>query len=310
VSNKIIKNNHDHFFKSMMLEPKVIKELFECHLPTHIKSIINFDTIKPEKDSFITDELDERLSDMLVSVEFNGAPGYIYVLIEHQSKPEKLMPFRILKYLLSIWDLHLKTTKKQSLPAIYPLIFYSGFKKYNYSTCFFDLFDDRKLIKDILCNPYQLIDLSKISDKELMSQPWYGMFASVMKHSHDKNVIKFLKQITEALQPMVKLGGINYIYGILRYIIGTYDVAERDFVKAVKTNLPFIEEEKVMTIAEQYRQKGMQQGMQQGKIEALEAVATNLLKQNMSEHKVSTLTGLSIFYIKKLKKKLKIKTAN
>lgn len=51
MSDKIIKNDHDHFFKSMMLTPKVIKEFFEHHLPAHIKSIINFATIKPEKDS-------------------------------------------------------------------------------------------------------------------------------------------------------------------------------------------------------------------------------------------------------------------
>ena len=30
---------------------QVIEEFFEHHLPAHIKSIINFATIKPEKDS-------------------------------------------------------------------------------------------------------------------------------------------------------------------------------------------------------------------------------------------------------------------
>jgi len=71
------------------------------------------------------------------------------------------MPFRILKYLVSIWDLYLKTNKKKSqLPLIYPMIFYTGFNRYNYSTCLFDLFSDNKLAKDIFSNPYQLIDLS------------------------------------------------------------------------------------------------------------------------------------------------------
>jgi len=84
MSEKIIKNHHDHLFKNMMQDQKVIQEFFACHLPEHIKSILNFARIKPEKDTFITDELDERLSDLLVSVEFNKAPGYIYILIEHQ----------------------------------------------------------------------------------------------------------------------------------------------------------------------------------------------------------------------------------
>ena len=310
MSDKIIKNNHDHFFKSMMPEPKVIKEFFACHLPVHIKSMINFACIKPEKDSFITDELDERLSDLLVSVEFNKTPGYIYILIEHQSQPKKLMPFRILKYLVSIWDLHLKTNKKQQLPIIYPMIFYTGLKKYNYSTCFLDLFSDNKLAKDILCSPYQLIDLSQISDQELISQPWYGMFASVMKHAHDKNALEFLKQLTKNLQPLAKLEGIDYIYCILRYIMSTYDVAKPDFVTAVRKNLPFINEEKVMTIIEQSRQEGMLLGKQEGKLEALKSVAANLLRQGMSDNKVSALTDLSVFDIKVLKKKLNLERIN
>jgi len=59
-----------------------------------------------------------------------------------------------------------------------------------------------------------------------------------------------------------------------------------------------------MTIAEQYRQQDMLLGKQEGKLEALKAVATNLLKQNMPADKVIELTGLSITDIKKLKRNL------
>jgi len=239
--------------------------------------------------------------------------SYIYILVEHQTQPKKLMPFRILKYLVSIWDLHLKATKitkKSHLPIVYPIIFYTGRNKYKYSTCLFDLFSDNKLAKDILCNPCQLIDLSQISDTELTLQPWYGMFASVMKHAHDKkNTLEFLKQLTKNLQPLAKLKGIDFIYILLRYIIKTYDVDEQNFIKTVKTNLPFVEEE-TMTVAEQWRQQGMQQGMQIGEQKALETVAANLLKQGMSDDKVSAFTGLSVFNIKALKKTLNTKSVN
>ena len=140
------------------------------------------------------------------------------------------------------------------------------------------------------------------------------MFASVMKHAHDKNTLEFLQQLTKSLQLLAKLEGIDYIYGILRYIMSTYDVAKPDFVTTVRKNLPFIDEEKVMTIVEQCRREGRQEGMQigkqKGKLEALEIFATNLLKQNIPDDKISTFTGLSILEIKVLKKKLNIKTVN
>jgi len=155
-----------------------------------------------------------------------------------------------------------------------------------------------------------------------MSQAWYGMFASVMKHAHDKKAIGYLKKFTAMLRPMANLEGVDYIYRILRYIISTYDVDKQDFVKTVRTNLPFINEDKNMTIIEQCRQEGMQEGiqlgmqkavtiaeqcrqegMQEGKLEALETVAIKFLKKGMNYDMVSDFTGLPVIYIKKLNMK-------
>jgi predicted transposase/invertase (TIGR01784 family) len=133
-NNNQIKSPHDRFFRSMMTEPKVIREFFTQNLPENIRKIINFDTIKPQKDSFINDKLRLKIADILYAVDFIDQPGYLYVLIEHQSTPEKLMPFRILKYMISIMEQHLNKNKTNQLPIIYPMIFYTGERPYNYST--------------------------------------------------------------------------------------------------------------------------------------------------------------------------------
>lgn len=91
----------------------------------------------------------------------------------------------------------------------------------------------------------------------------------------------------------------DFIYTLLRYIIKTYDVAEADFIKTVKTNLPFIEKQ-TMTVAEQWKQ----QDIQLGKQKALEAIAIKLIKQGASNDKVSALTDLTILDIETLKKRL------
>lgn len=164
---------HDRFFRSMMTEPKVIREFFENNLPVNIRTAINFDSIQPQKDSFINDSLRLQIADILYSVEFGDQLGYLYVLIEHQSSPKELMPFRILQYMVAIMEHHLTKTGKNRLPIVYPLIFYNGWKPYNYSTNIFDLFGDKKeLAEDILWKPCQLIDLSKISDEKAKRSPF------------------------------------------------------------------------------------------------------------------------------------------
>jgi predicted transposase/invertase (TIGR01784 family) len=127
-----------------MAEPRVMKEFFAKNLPTNIRDVINLDSIQSQKESFINDSLKLQIADILYSAEFGDQLGYLYILIEHQSTPSELMPFRILQYMVAIMNHHLTKTGKNRLPIVYPMIFYNGWKPYNYSTNIFDLFGDKK----------------------------------------------------------------------------------------------------------------------------------------------------------------------
>ena len=69
---------HDKYFRFMMSDSVIARDFFEQYLPSNIKEIINFDKIHPQKDSFVGDNLKERIADMLFLTEFNSKPGYIY----------------------------------------------------------------------------------------------------------------------------------------------------------------------------------------------------------------------------------------
>ena len=145
----LIHNKHDKFFKATMANPKIAREFFEQNLPDHIKAVINFATIKLENESHIDNELKSQYTDLIYSAEFSGKQGYIYVLVEHQSSPDNLMAFRLIKYMLAIMEDHLKKTNDGILPVVYPCIFYTGDKSYNYSTYLFDLFCDNKISAEV-----------------------------------------------------------------------------------------------------------------------------------------------------------------
>lgn len=328
---------HDRFFRAMMTDPKVIREFFEQNLPANIRAVINFDSIQHEKESFINDKLRLQIADMLYSVEFGDQLGYLYLLIEHQNTPTELMSFRILQYMVAIMNHHLTITDKNILPVIYPMIFYNGWKPYNYSTDIFDLFGDKKgLAQDILWKPCQLIDLSKISDEKLKNHLFYGVFAYVMKHIYEKDFLPVLKNILDDIKSIENQCGLDYISTILTYILEAGEIDKRHFVDTVKTSLSTIDEEKIMTLAEQFRQEGyqkgkaegftvaeqfrqdglqeglqkglqeglqegLQKGMQEGKAEAFSTVAMRLLSQGLDIEQIATATGLTPEKIKLLK---------
>jgi len=54
-----------------------------------------------------------------------------------------------------------------------------------------------------------------------------------------------------------------------------------------------VDEEQIMTIAEQYRRKGVQQGREEGQEKALQIVAEELRREGFSSSKVAKILALS-----------------
>ncbi|MFA6409729.1 MAG: Rpn family recombination-promoting nuclease/putative transposase [Gammaproteobacteria bacterium] len=285
---------HDRFFRSAMSNSNVMQEFFAENLPDNIKKIIDPVSIKPLPDSFIDDDLKLQITDLLFSANFHREQGYIYLLVEHQSTPDPFIAFRIWKYVLAVMQRHLKEVDKKCLPIVYPMIFYTGWKPHNYSTDFFDLFGENKeLAREIFTKPYRLIDLSRIPDTRLQETLRYGVLARTMKHIWEKDFLPTLKKLVVNLREIEKSGELSYIYSTLSYIVEAGSIHKpEDFREIIKNGLTDVDEEQIMTIAEQYRQKGIQQGREEG-LCVVKTVASRLLKEGSSLTKVARLTGLS-----------------
>ena len=107
-----------------MNNPKVVQEFFEKNLPASLKDKVDFSSIQSQNTSFINDKLRLNMADLLYSVKIQNEESYFYILVEHQSRPDKLMPFRLVKYMVSIMDNHLQKKGGTKLPFIYPMVFY------------------------------------------------------------------------------------------------------------------------------------------------------------------------------------------
>ncbi len=217
-SNKSILTPHDRYTRSSFLEPEVAREFFEKYLPLEIKSIIELETLTPQPESVIAEDLHMQVVDILFTVQTKDGPGYIYLLIEHASSPSKMLPLRMSKYVVAIMDRHYQRTKETSLPIVYPLIFYTGKRPFKYSTNFYTLFKElKKLARIIYSNPFRLIDLQKISDEELNAMPWFRVIGLTMKHIKSSNFSSKLKTVIESFRQDERTNGSEYIDRTLLY---------------------------------------------------------------------------------------------
>ncbi len=84
-----------------------------------------------------------------------GNPGYLHVVIEHQSKPDKKMAFRMMRYSIAAMHRHLEADHDK-LPLVVPILFYQGeATPYPLSMCWFDMFYSPELARRVYNSPFR-----------------------------------------------------------------------------------------------------------------------------------------------------------
>lgn len=258
---------HDKAFKASLSNKQVAKEFFDQHLPEAVKQVIDFESLTLCSDTYVDDELRLLASDIVYAVNIKNQPGYLYTLLEHQRNPDKLMPFRIIKYVLAIMDKHLKQhPKEQKLPLVIPLVFYQGKTPYPYSTDIKNLVAaPRDLIDLFLFQPFKLIESGQLSDEELRQRQLAGLVQLVFKHIDDNDILDWLPQSMQLVIQADKQGATNLLLTLIRYTLEAADTQQpQNVVKLLVDNLSQEVKENVMTVAERLQLIGFSQGEQQG----------------------------------------------
>jgi predicted transposase/invertase (TIGR01784 family) len=176
-----IKNPHDRTFKKLMSHLQVAKDMFCQHLPKEVLKVINLDTLVLTNANYVDAQLHESASDVVYQVKTTGNKhGYIYCLCEHQSTPDKNMPFRFLQYTCRIMGDHLSQGHKY-LPLVIPILVYNGERTpYPYSVDLFDQFADKSMAEQLMFKPAQLVDLTAISDDQLLQRKQADVFLKIL----------------------------------------------------------------------------------------------------------------------------------
>ena len=184
---------HDAIAKTFLSDLTVAKDFLNSHLPAEIKAQVDFKTLQLEPTSFVDETLKHYTSDILYSIDIDHQPGFIYCLVEAQSTPDKMMPFRFWHYQSLILNHYLKANPDiEGLPVIVPLLLYTGKRSpYPYSLELVDCFADKALAKTNLYKPAYLIDLSQMSDDEIKQHGQVALLEMVQKHIHARDLMNF-----------------------------------------------------------------------------------------------------------------------
>jgi predicted transposase/invertase (TIGR01784 family) len=300
---------HDAVFKIFLNDPETAKDFLAIHLPAKLQQVCDLSTLRLEPGSYIDKDLRPFYSDVVYSLKTaNGHRGYIYTAVEHQSTPDKLMPFRLMRYALAIMQNHLRQGHDQ-LPLVIPMLFYHGMTSpYPLSMDWLDLFSEPELARALYSQSFPLVDVTAIPDNEIMQQKRMALLEIVLKHAR---VVRDLRELAEPIGSLLKLRLCTHeqLETLLAYMADVGDTADPAGLLRILAQSSPEYEEIVMTMAqklekigrEKGRQEGMATGMEKGFLEGKRAVARTLLMNGVAAELVMKATGLTAQELEQLK---------
>jgi len=263
---------HDAIVKRILGKPENAASELKLVLPREISALVDWPSLKLCPGSFVDSLLAERRTDLLFSVRYAGNEARIYVLFEHQSTIDWFMPFRILAYIVRIWEAFLRDNPgAKRLPAIVPVVLYhserdgvawSGPTKLSQIidlapaqlASFAGLVPELEFILD---------DISRSEDEDLRkrtAEAAAALFLLRDARSKKKNLLDGLERWQPVLAQIAEApDALQALCALLEYILRVGDIPRKSLEEFVRRLSP-VTQEAFMTTAEMLANEGRVEG--------------------------------------------------
>ena len=175
----------------------------------------------------------------------------------------------------------MKESGNVPLPLVYPCVFYNGSEPYSHTTDLFELFQDPGVARKIFLKPFQLIDLTQLSDDDLKKESLLGIMEMLLKYAFARDTIALIRNISDLLQQADKMKEVELLRESAQYVFQTRkdDLSKSEILNEFKRHLSSSTQKNIMTLAEAWIEEGRQEGLQKGLQEGLQKFRSLLLKQ-------------------------------
>ncbi|MFI1912291.1 Rpn family recombination-promoting nuclease/putative transposase [Nocardia sp. NPDC020380] len=274
-------NPHDAYFRQVMSRPADAAGELQAVLPKEVATLLDWDTLILQPCSFVSQQLRSRYSDLLFRTRLNDHPAYIYLLVEHQSRPDPLMPMRMMEYLVGIWNRHVREfPKTKTLPAVIPLVVHASpdGRRWDAASELSELIDvdpaAREALGEYLPRFRFLLDdltvhtVSALCARDLTSTTRVLLVLLKIAAGNRRLADDMLPLIEDLLAIVSAPGGVEALECVVTYIlsVGETKVAE---LGAVFDRLGPNVKEVIMSTAERLRAEGEVRGRAEALLELL-----------------------------------------
>lgn len=301
---------HDALVRTVLRDRTAATSFLQAHLPAEVSQRLDWATLSVVEGSFVDEEFRASEADLLYEVaQVTGDTSlWLYVLVEHQSTPDRWIRLRLLKYCCRIWERQLtERPMPRELRPIVPLVFYQGARGWAYSPEFADLFAEAvRAWPWVPRFTHGLIDQSALAPEDLPGDlPVRLMQIVLWAAAHPEQPWEALVgQLLAQLAVLPPSGGMNYLQLFLRYLLYTQErTAQATLHEVLRQHAPVVGDQ-LMTYAQELRQEGERKGREEGEIRAEVRIIENLLREGMAWTAIARITGIDEAQFQALKQRL------
>lgn len=123
------RSRHDESFKVVYGAPEPTADLVKASVEGAWVDELDMGSLALMPNELISESLSIRRSDLIWSVRWRNQRVYIYVMLEFQSRPDPIMPLRMVEYVAALYRSLINSGQIDSAgpyPPVYPLILYHG----------------------------------------------------------------------------------------------------------------------------------------------------------------------------------------
>ena len=300
ITQKRVNNPHDKIFRIYLDNREEVVKIINRKL--ELKRKLEKEEIEKYNSSFVNKRYENRESDVV----YKKKDQKIFFLIEHQTSIDYSMPKRILEYEIEIMESNIDHKKKmkkgEKLPAIIPIVIYTGRKKWDVAKYIEECQEKLEGGKIPGLGSYYIIDINEYSKEELEEDElFFSKILLIEKARTEEELIEILTDIAKKIKDEEAKGELKrMIYYIYREKIGeekTRELIEKlkegeSMKLAVERMLDKEYAKRDRKSRQEGRKEGIKEGKERGRKEEALSLAKKMLKEKIDINIVMKITGL------------------
>lgn len=300
--NKKINHIHDKTFRKILDDKK--------EFTIFINKIFNLEEKLEEKDiekynrKFVSIDYTNQESDVIYKLKNKE----IFILVEHQTKIDKKMPIRILKYELEIIRSRMDENNRLEFPIIIPIVLYTGKQRWNAKINYPSYNSELARYRGLKKVEYNLVDINDYTIEDLYKENSILTKIMILEKSNKyieiiNNVDKIVNKVydsklyTQTQKEML----LNILNNTMINIVGNKKMKEYKIKLEGGENMLALYE-MIENERNEIYSTGIKEGKVKGKIEGIKAIAKKMLRMKFDKDTIMKATGIKEEELEKMKR--------